>query len=890
MVIKAWAVFAVMLHSSHAHYDPGLSDTNAQQSHFYSTQADTLSHIDTRSLDQAPLASPGTRPSFTCIDIGRFPKAEGTTNAADDAQGSFSTYQYEMDNTAESNPESLGTASRKTCFSQGIEAQQSPHQTDGLCGSEHCNGYDPLIPLGQFNEASGQTAYEEPSSPSGAHVSVDTDCTDQKSCSTHVQRKPGRCYRDSDCQFYQKDSQGLISGEIVGKCVRRSDTDSMCECAPAYFGANCEFKRCPRAKDTGFMCNGVQGEGGTSYVNNKKRESYVGDGQYGEDYYGPLKMGSYPGSYMGSEWNTYDEILTVDFDISVDSKKMQRGTTYVGGTCDFETGRCNCHPTWYGPSCERRRCPFGQGYKQIFPTECSGQGECVPERAGQNSICSCHNNFHGLDCSLMQCPNSTRGFICDNPLLDTPQRVSVTPQSGHQCDWAAGHCKCVGDFFGPDCTWKKCPKVDGRVCNGQGVCYSATHYTSPGSSTGYGPRSEGNFTDTEGKKHNFAPTFTDRTTQSAVAGQLPDGQSGNTDRSGYQSGQKYGVCSCRWPFYGVDCALRMCPNSTNAGSGTGLICDGHGACDHTTGFCTCEPGHYGRDCHLRTCPFSENNQQRRQLECNGEGTCDRALGKCICSGATDSVGFYDDWREHEGMATRDNYLTYTPHGVQNSQPDGAASSSTSSYTTTASPIESHDSTTTPHPSTPATDHDLDRWLIGVTAEIAGTVRMVNSNEMAPSARNWRGDHEQLHQRFWGKACEKLHCPSYPDYFSQHGLRSMHTEHSHDGDDYRDYTNECSGQGHGDCDVNTGKCICKAGWYGLDCSQKGKGDGTANRRMHLNYDATHKLRPDGTLKNSMDYVFRENLDRSLGDPWQYGSVPGANPNGLTEGSLIHPTSH
>ena len=217
-------------------------------------------------------------------------------------------------------------------------------------------------------------------------------------------------------------------------------------------------------------------------------------------------------------------------------------------------------------------------------------GECVPERAGQNSICSCHSNFHGLDCSLMQCPNSTRGFICDNPLLDTPQRVSVTPQSGHQCDWAAGHCKCVGDFFGPDCTWKKCPKVDGRVCNGQGVCYSATHYTSLGSSTGYGPRSEGNFTDTEGKKHNFAPTFTDRTTQSAVAGQLPDGQSGNTDRSGWQSGQKYGVCSCRWPFYGVDCALRMCPNSTNAGSGTGLICDGHGACDHTTGFCTCEPG------------------------------------------------------------------------------------------------------------------------------------------------------------------------------------------------------------------------------------------------------------------------------------------------------------
>merc|ERR1712216_769296 len=133
---------------------------------------------------------------------------------------------------------------------------------------------------------------------------------------------------------------------------------------------------------------------------------------------------------------------------------------------------------------------------------------------------------------------------------------------------------------------------------------------------------------------------------------------GDTVRSGYQSGQKYGVCSCRWPFYGEDCTLRMCPNSTYEGSGTGLTCDGHGACDHGTGFCTCEAGFFGRDCHLRMCPFSSNNQQRRPLECNGEGTCDRALGKCLCSGSVSggktSWLAKDDWREHLGLATRDN--------------------------------------------------------------------------------------------------------------------------------------------------------------------------------------------------------------------------------------------
>merc|ERR1711937_130306 len=97
----------------------------------------------------------------------------------------------------------------------------------------------------------------------------------------------GSCYRDTDCQYYHKDSSGLVTGQVVGTCEKRSESLSMCKCLPAYTGKNCEFKRCPVALETEFMCNGVQGEG--------------------TDYYGPVK-----GLYMGSEWNTYDEVRTVD--------------------------------------------------------------------------------------------------------------------------------------------------------------------------------------------------------------------------------------------------------------------------------------------------------------------------------------------------------------------------------------------------------------------------------------------------------------------------------------------------------------------------------------------------------------------------------------------------
>lgn len=517
----------------------------------------------------------------------------------------------------------------------------------------------------------------------------------------------GSCYRDTDCQYYHKDSSGLVTGQVVGTCEKRSESLSMCKCLPAYTGKNCEYKRCPVALETEFMCNGVQGEG--------------------EDYYGPVK-----GLYMGSEWNTYDEVRTVDNHIqsylsttgrTVSYKQLHRGPHKVGGICDFTTGKCKCHPTYYGAACDLRTCPMGFGHNQLVKTTCSTQGTCIPERSGQEYVCKCNDNFFGLDCSLRHCPNSTRGYECDNH---------------GSCEYSSGFCKCSAGWYGPSCEFKKCPRVNGRTCNGQGVCFASTWENS------IGTMSEGNFTDYEGKKYNNAPVACDHTPGAATQGRLPDASYGSTCRP--KTGQKQGVCSCRWPYFGDDCSQKLCPNSTYSGTGTGFECDGHGTCNRQTGACSCQAGFMGKDCHLRACPFSANNQQRKSLECNGEGSCNRQTGLCGC-------------------------------------------------------------------------HD---------------------------------------RRYWGPACERLRCLSYPDSKTSQGLMSAHSQH-YDGptvnqDGYVRWPNECSGPDQGECDTTRGKCMCKAGFYGDDCAQRGVGDGLYNRRLNFNFNEGRKLRSDGTLRDRTQWHF------------------------------------
>lgn len=81
------------------------------------------------------------------------------------------------------------------------------------------------------------------------------------------------------------------------------------------------------------------------------------------------------------------------------------------GTCDRDTGECNCFPGYDGSACQRASCP---GY----PDSCSGHGVCKTIRqlasADNNNIyelwdkhstmgCECDEGFSGPDCSERKC-------------------------------------------------------------------------------------------------------------------------------------------------------------------------------------------------------------------------------------------------------------------------------------------------------------------------------------------------------------------------------------------------------------------------------------------------------------------------------------------------------
>lgn len=208
---------------------------------------------------------------------------------------------------------------------------------------------------------------------------------------TTLTKTIGECVANGDCEYTRPD--GIT--ELAGVCKHVTDSWSVCECKGGYTGANCQYKECPRAPASKLMCNGIQGEG--------------------DDYHGPVS----------SEWNQFDAPHDVDFAPS-------HPTSSFGGICNFTTGTCWCHPGYRGMACDIRTCPIGTR-SQV----CSGQGNCIKERAGQNSFCQCFPGFHGHDCSKMPCPVSSRELACDD-------RGS--------CDESIGFCVCDPGFYGKDCS------------------------------------------------------------------------------------------------------------------------------------------------------------------------------------------------------------------------------------------------------------------------------------------------------------------------------------------------------------------------------------------------------------------------------------------------------
>jgi len=197
----------------------------------------------------------------------------------------------------------------------GHDTHRSVHNTDGKCGTRYCNGYVPEaygVSEGQFNNKN----------------------------KSH--RRSYSCYRDTDCQFYTRDSSGLLSGEVVGTCVRRSDTLSMCECELPYFGDNCEYKFCPVTRAGRIHYRSLPGH-------NMDEAGDSGGGSSESQISAPL-VGGVLGVGRRSPGGGQTNLDTNR------GSNSEEGFECGGrrGDCQYETGKCLCHNGFHGAACEFR--------------------------------------------------------------------------------------------------------------------------------------------------------------------------------------------------------------------------------------------------------------------------------------------------------------------------------------------------------------------------------------------------------------------------------------------------------------------------------------------------------------------------------------------------------
>jgi len=120
------------------------------------------------------------------------------------------------------------------------------------------------------------------------------------------------------------------------------------------------------------------------------------------------------------------------------------------GTCDRDTGECECWSPFEGHACQRIQCP----------NECNRRGQCLPQKllASMNNRvystpwdsskvvgCVCDVGYRGHDCALQECPSGP------DPLGGYGNEAGRDCSGRGHCDYSTGLCKCYAGFIGVNC-------------------------------------------------------------------------------------------------------------------------------------------------------------------------------------------------------------------------------------------------------------------------------------------------------------------------------------------------------------------------------------------------------------------------------------------------------
>ena len=104
---------------------------------------------------------------------------------------------------------------------------------------------------------------------------------------------------------------------------------------------------------------------------------------------------------------------------------------------------------------------FIDGVTSACPNSCSHHGYC-----SAMNVCTCVGDFFGHDCSQRKCPKGKSwGQVTT---VDTAHALESECSSRGLCDYTTGLCACQSGFYGSACETLACPDA----CSGRGTCVS----------------------------------------------------------------------------------------------------------------------------------------------------------------------------------------------------------------------------------------------------------------------------------------------------------------------------------------------------------------------------------------------------------------------------------
>ena len=407
---------------------------------------------------------------------------------------------------------------------------------------------------------------------------------------------------------------GLCAG---GQCVCHAGA-----CGPACAETDCAADACPAPGLYGVACAGrcpVAGAavcGGHGFCDAGRRGS--GTCLCVESWSGPFCNVSCPGALYACNRQGFCSVQTdgcvclpgfLGADCGQQCPGGWQTPCKLRGTCRPGPGGhpvCACNPGYVGPACEHR-CPWGAA-----TTACNAQGTCVAVADGARCICT--GNFAGAACN--ECLEGWWGDMC----ADVCYQGHVEGRT----------CVCDTNWAGADCS-VPCPGASVVPCTGHGVCNDTRH-------------GDGNCL----CSHGWTGTLCSTPCPGLLTGVGVCGGHGRCSAdaaclchasrlTGYWAGALCDVCAPLW--LGPDCD-RTC----HRGTGSAVLCGGHGTCDPETETCVCAetadmgfwdaasncteclPHFYGPECRVE-CPGGAC------YACSGHGTCDdgrAGTGACAC--------------------------------------------------------------------------------------------------------------------------------------------------------------------------------------------------------------------------------------------------------------------